>query len=105
MTEVKRLMSNKKFKKRKGKLRSDYQNGIGYLFLSPFLIGFFALTLFPILYSFYLSFTDFDLLGKANMIGLDNYKRMFTGDKLYTKSLKVTFFYAGIAVPVRLIFA
>lgn len=97
--------NNRTVVKRKRKIRSGYQNGTGYLFVSPFLIGFFALTLFPILYSFYLSFTDFDLLGKANWIGFDNYKRMFTGDKLYTKSLKVTFFYAGVAVPVRLVFA
>lgn len=97
--------NNRTVVKRKRKIRSGYQNGTGYLFVSPFLIGFFALTLFPILYSFYLSFTDFDLLGKANWVGFDNYKRMFTGDKLYTKSLKVTFFYAGVAVPVRLVFA
>lgn len=101
---MKRLTGKKTLGKRK-RWRSDYQNGTGYLFILPFLIGFFGLTLFPILYSFYLSFTDFDLLGKANWIGFDNFKRMFTSDKLYTKSLKVTFFYAGVAVPFRLIFA
>lgn len=85
--------------------RSGYQNGTGYMFISPFLIGLFGLTLFPILYSLYLSFTNFDLLGKADWIGLDNYVRMFTVDKTFIKSLKVTFFYAGLAVPLRLVFA
>lgn len=93
-------------KPKKGKKdRSGYQNGTGYMFISPFLIGLFGLTLFPILYSLYLSFTNFDLLGKADWVGLDNYVRMFTSDKTYIKSLKVTFFYAGVAVPIRLVFA
>lgn len=80
-------------------------NATGYTFISPFLIGFFTLTIFPIIYSFYLSLTDFQIAGKPNLIGLDNYVRMFTDDPTFIKSLKVTFFYAGIAVPIRLIFA
>lgn len=106
MKEVKRLsFRNRIVVQEKRKIRAGYQNRTGYLFISPFLIGFFALTIFPILYSFYLSFTDFDLLGKANFIGFDNFSRMFNDDKLYVKSLKVTFFYAGVAVPIRLVFA
>jgi len=106
MKEVSVLRArNNGFKKNGRNVRSGYLNRTGYLFISPFLIGFFALTLFPILYSFYLSFTDFDLLGKANWIGLENFSRMFSEDKLYVKSLKVTFLYAGIGVPIRLVFA
>src|SRR5690625_7954687 len=89
MKEVSVLRArNNGFKKNGRNVRSGYLNRTGYLFISPFLIGFFALTLFPILYSFYLSFTDFDLLGKANWIGLENFSRMFSEDKLYVKSLK-----------------
>ncbi|MCF6408431.1 carbohydrate ABC transporter permease [Pseudalkalibacillus salsuginis] len=87
------------------KVKSDNHNVTGYLFISPFLIGFFSLTIFPILYSFYLSFTDYDLLGTPNWIGFDNYVRMFTADPTFWKSMKVTFFYAGVAVPIRLVFA
>lgn len=94
-----------KIVKKKGIKREGYQNKTGYMFISPFLIGLLGLTLFPILYSLYLSFTDFDLLGKADWIGLDNYVRMFTTDETFKKSLNVTLFYAGIAVPLRLIFA
>ncbi|MDC3416082.1 carbohydrate ABC transporter permease [Aquibacillus salsiterrae] len=79
---------------------------MGYLFISPFIIGTVILTLFPILYSLYLSFTDFNLIGTPEWAGLDNYKKMFTGgDMLFEKSLGVTFFYAGIGVPARLVFA
>lgn len=77
----------------------------GYLFISPFLIGFFLLTLFPIFMSFYLSFTRYDLLGAPEWIGLTNYVRMFINDELYRTSIKVTFFYAFTAVPFRLAFA
>ena len=55
----------------------------GYLFLLPWFIGFFGLTIGPILTSLYLSFTDFDLLTPANWIGTDNYVRMFTNDRKF----------------------
>ncbi|KIL52143.1 carbohydrate ABC transporter permease [Jeotgalibacillus soli] len=87
------------------KNKNGYQNVTGYLFISPFIIGFIALTLYPIVYSFFLSFTDFDLLGTPNFIGLGNYERMFTGDEKFWISLKVTFTYALTAVPLRLVFA
>ncbi|WP_035426839.1 MULTISPECIES: carbohydrate ABC transporter permease [Sediminibacillus] len=87
------------------KVKKDNHNTTGYLFISPFLLGFFTLTIFPILYSLYLSFTDYDLMGTPSWIGLDNYVRMFTDDPTFWKSMKVTFFYAGIAVPIRLVFA
>lgn len=45
----------------------------GYLFLTPWLIGFFGLTLGPALVSLYLSFTDFDLLGTPRWVGAANY--------------------------------
>ena len=45
----------------------------GYLFLLPWFIGFFGLTIGPIISSFYLSFTDFDLLTSPDWIGTANY--------------------------------
>ncbi|WP_374706823.1 carbohydrate ABC transporter permease [Bacillus sp. J14TS2] len=87
------------------KLKTDYEEGMGYLFISPFVIGLIGLTLFPILYSLYLSFTDYTMGGQANWIGIQNYERMLTGDKTWKESIKVTFLYAGAAVPIRLVFA
>lgn len=77
----------------------------GYIFILPFIIGFLAFSLLPILISFYLSFTDYDILGKAKFIGLDNYIRMFTQDEKIWKTFGVTFFYAIISVPLKLIMA
>lgn len=84
------------------KLKEDLK---GYLFISPFVIGFFAFTLIPILASLYLSFTNYNLFSPPSWIGLENYKKMFTADPRYWKSLKVTLIYVFAGVPLRLAFA
>jgi multiple sugar transport system permease protein len=94
------------------------------MFLAPWLVGFFVLTLYPMLYSLGLSFTDYDFTkpDSTQWIGLANYQKMFgslfgvseftapTGeimrvDPYYMKSLKVTFTYVFVSVPLKLIFA
>ena len=77
----------------------------GYMFLIPWFIGFFGLTLGPILYSLYLSFTNFDLLTAPRWAGLDNYVRMFTADPKFTTSMRVTLFFVAFSVPLKLAFA
>ncbi len=80
-------------------------NAVGYLFLTPWLLGFFVLTLYPMIQSLYYSFTQFDMLTAPKFLGLDNYIKMFTNDPTYLKSLGVTFLYVFLAVPLKLIFA
>jgi multiple sugar transport system permease protein len=80
-------------------------NAIAYFFLLPWLIGFFVLTLGPLLTSLYLSFTDFDLLTAPEWIGTANYVEMFTQDRRYRASLGVTFNYVIFSVPLSLAFA
>ena len=86
---------------RKRQLREDIS---GYLFISPWLIGFFLFSIIPILMSLYFSFTNYDILGSPIFNGLANFKRIGT-DARFWKSLSVTFTYAFIAVPLRLVFA
>src|SRR6218665_716652 len=62
----------------------------GYLFLLPWLIGFFGLTIGPMVTSLYLSFTNFDLLTPPNWVGASNYVRMFTADPKFAASMRVT---------------
>ncbi len=76
-----------------------------YLFLAPWLIGFVAITLGPMIYSFYLSFTDYSLLAEPNWVGIDNYVRMFTADPKYLESVRVTLVYVLVSVPLQLAFA
>lgn len=77
----------------------------GYAFLLPWLIGFFALTLGPIIASLYLSFTKYDLLTSPEWIGTKNYVSMFTDDYRLKDSIWVTMKYVFLSVPVRLSFA
>ncbi|MBS4208343.1 sugar ABC transporter permease [Bacillus sp. FJAT-50079] len=85
--------------------RAFKQNLRGYLFISPFVIGFLAFTLIPILTSLYFSFTKYNLFSPPSWIGLDNFKKMFTEDARYWQSLKVTLIYVFGGVPLRLAFA
>jgi multiple sugar transport system permease protein len=78
---------------------------MGYLFLAPWLIGFFLFTLLPIAASFVLAFTDYDILSPPNWIGLANFERMLFGDRRYWRSVKATLYYVLTAVPLRLLVA
>ncbi len=86
------------------KLR-DNNHIVGYVFTSPFIIGFLVFTLYPIISSLYYSFTDYNLLQAPRLVGLDNYKTMFLDDERLIKSFAVTFTYVFGSVPLRLAFA
>ncbi len=73
-----------------------------YAFISPWLIGFIVLTAGPVLASFVLSFTKWDMASAPVFVGLGNYVALFTVDKLFGKSLLVTFIWVVIGVPLRL---
>ncbi len=77
----------------------------GYLFLTPWLVGIFGLTIGPALVSLYLSFTRFDLITDPQFVGLANYRRIFLADAKFLAAMKVTFTYVLIAVPLKLAFA
>lgn len=76
------------------------ENFYGYLFLTPWLIGFFGLFVGPGLWSLYLSLTKYDVIGTPTFIGTDNYVKMFTNDDLFWSSLWRTFYFAGLGVPL-----
>lgn len=93
--------------KRKGKAsKAERRNNLmGYLFLSPWLIGFFVFTLLPIIASLVLAFTDYDLFTPPQWNGLANFQRMFFEDRRYWRSVRATFYYVFTAVPLRLLVA
>jgi multiple sugar transport system permease protein len=78
------------------------ENLTGYLFISPWLIGFLVFTLWPFLRSFYLSFCNYNIVQPPKFIGLANYQMMLFNDELFYKSLWVTLRYALVAVPLTL---
>ncbi|TPQ21871.1 carbohydrate ABC transporter permease [Streptomyces sporangiiformans] len=76
-----------------------------YLFLAPWFVGLFGLTIYPMLDSLYLSFTDFDLLSPAKWVGAQNYSRMFHDDPKFWGSVSVTTLYVVVSVPLKLALA
>ncbi|MFB9760832.1 carbohydrate ABC transporter permease [Ectobacillus funiculus] len=90
----------------KKKIRKRWESPIaGYLFISPWLIGFLLLTLWPMIQSVYYSFTDYSLLEAPHWVGAANYEKIFNEDKLFFKSLGVTLWFVALSVPLKLAFA
>jgi multiple sugar transport system permease protein len=72
------------------------------LFISPWIIGFLIFTAWPVLYSAYLSLTDYDVINDPNFIGLDNYAAMVEDPKI-ALALSNTLIYTALAVPAHII--
>jgi multiple sugar transport system permease protein len=76
----------------------------GYLFILPWIVGFLALTLGPIIASLYFSFTNYQLVKPPVWTGLANYERLMN-DKLFWQSMQVTATYVAVSVPLGLVLA
>jgi multiple sugar transport system permease protein len=91
--------------------RAVKDNFSSYAFLLPWLLGFLVLTLYPMIYSLYLSFTRYNILQPPKWIGIRNYFVMFAGnaefprDERFLNSLFVTLRFVFISVPCKLAFA
>jgi len=73
-----------------------------YLFIAPWMLGFIAFTLGPIIASFGLSFTQYDMMLAPKYVGLQQYQRLFA-DPLFYTSLSNTLFIVALAVPTSMI--
>jgi len=79
------------------------KNLYGFLFISPWLIGFIAFTLGPFLSSIWLSFTRWDVITPPSFVGVANYRSLLQEDPLFWKSLGITLKYAAVFVPVGIV--
>jgi multiple sugar transport system permease protein len=79
------------------------RNIIGYIFVSPFLLGFILWFLIPALTAAWLAFQEWNLIRDPTFVGLDNFWTLFFDDPLFWQSLKVTVVYTVISVPLRLV--
>lgn len=75
------------------------------LFLSPWLIGFAAFYVYPMLASLYFSFTHYDILSTPRWVGLSNYRFMFTSDPNFWLSMRNTVWMILVATPIQVVFA
>ncbi|GAB2455587.1 multiple sugar transport system permease protein [Conyzicola lurida] len=86
-----------------GRLKANRRENVaGYSFLLPWMIGFLGLTLGPMIYSLYLSFTKYNLFSDPQFVGFDNYVRMFTQDPQFMQSVQITLIYVLVGTPVKL---
>jgi ABC-type sugar transport system permease subunit len=76
---------------------------LGYLFISPAIIGLFLFVGYPMASSLYHSFTAWNGLTSAHWIGVQNYVQIFTQDPEFWPSLRVTLLWVVISVPATLI--
>jgi len=78
----------------------------GYLFAAPVILGFLIFILGPILVTLYFSLTKYSIGGEPKFIGLENYKTLLSGkDNFFYPSVKATFYYVFLSVPVGIIFS
>jgi len=73
-----------------------------YFFISPWIIGFLVFTLYPVIASFYYSFTEYNIIDAPEYIGLGNYTELMQ-DEQFWNSIVVTLKYSMISVPLTLL--
>jgi multiple sugar transport system permease protein len=89
--------------RRRARRRASRRNTLSaLLFLSPWLVGFLIFTLWPLIYSAYLSLTDYDVINDPNFVGFDNYVELFQDPKV-AQALGNTFFFTFIQVPLYVV--
>lgn len=76
---------------------------MGLLFAMPAILGFLIFTLGPMVASAYFSMTDYNGVGTAGWIGLENYKALLVTDPVFSKSLLVTLQYILMSVPLNIV--
>lgn len=79
------------------------ENGAGYVFMLPLVLGLAILTVYPVVQALIISFYEYDGFATANYIGFDNFVRAFTIDTQFWKVVGNTFLYAFLNVPFTMI--
>lgn len=75
----------------------------GYIFISPWILGFLLFSGGPLIFSLYMSFTEWDILSSPKFVGLENYRFAVQDDPQFWNSLWRTSYFAMLAVPLGLI--
>jgi multiple sugar transport system permease protein len=77
----------------------------GLLFILPWIISLLVFTAYPTIATFYLSFTDYNILQPPSWIGLDNYSTMFQEDPAFWTAVRNSAIYSLVSVPLKLVIA
>lgn len=82
--------------------REKRESRVAYWFIAPWIVGMLVFTIGPMVLSLMMSFANWDILTPAQWRGAENYTEAFTVDPGFYKSLRVTFIYAFVSVPLGL---
>jgi len=85
-----------------GKIKSIFKKNKFLFFISPWIVGFLLLTVIPMVSSFAISFTEWNILTKPKFVAFANYIDVFN-DPLFYKSLRVTLVFTALSVPINVI--
>jgi len=89
--------------RRRGRRRAARRNlGSALLFLSPWIVGFLVFTAWPMIYSAYLSLTDYDVINDPQFVGVENYARLASDDDLLL-ALGNTVIFTALQVPLYVV--
>jgi len=83
--------------------RNVRKHWTSYLFILPNLIGVLVFLAFPVVFAFYMSFTEWDVLTSPQWIGIKNYVDLFTNDDLFWVSLRNSAYYVVLTVPASIL--
>lgn len=75
------------------------QYKIGYLMIAPYMIIFILMTVIPVVFGMFVSFTDYNLLQPPQWVGVNNYINLFLNDDLFVTALKNTMIFAVTVGP------
>jgi multiple sugar transport system permease protein len=82
----------------------EKHNFEAYLFMVPWLVGILVLGIIPIISSLYFAFTDYNMISSPKWAGIKNFTQMFQ-DTMFLRSIRVTFTYVFLGVPLSLLMA
>jgi multiple sugar transport system permease protein len=90
---------NTKLNVTKRKNKFNKETLLGYLFIASPIIGFLLFAMIPVVYSIYVSFTDYNMFNPPKYTGLDNYTKLIFEDEIFWKTIWNTF-YSAIGIPI-----
>ena len=99
----KKPVARKDMSKMAWTLKEMKNNWVAYVMVAPYYFIFMLFTIFPVILSLILSFTDFNMLQVPNIVWFNNYTRLFLDDETFILACKNTLIFAAITGPVSYI--
>lgn len=100
ITKVSRKTAMKRKVDRKVFLHEIKRNKVSYMLIAPYMLLFFVFTVFPVIVSVVLSFTDYNVIERPNFLGWRNYIQLLLEDEVFLIAVKNTFLFAIITGPI-----